>query len=162
MINKKNKLIGIGYWHSCYEPDMPDPAKFIDKNWDNIEKQFVIKYLKKGLSVADWMGISWCRFRCGETNMGARCLTDGTYIYPEGLVHYIEKHGVRLPKKFVEHVLNEDGNDIVFDKNQNYETDFSWWKKEIGFDFSKNEKSFLASTDKEIENHKRRANRGYD
>jgi len=38
-------------------------------------------------------------------DMGRGELTDGVYVWPEGLAHYLEKHNVRLPQEFVDHVL---------------------------------------------------------
>ena len=47
--------------------------------------------MKKGETVAEYRGWSWCRFGCLEAN-GSADKTDGTYIFPEGLVHYIDQH----------------------------------------------------------------------
>ncbi|HEY1188039.1 MAG TPA: hypothetical protein VGE74_10300 [Gemmata sp.] len=33
--------------------------------------------------------------------MGGRDLTDGVWMWPEGLAHYVECHAVRLPDEFV-------------------------------------------------------------
>jgi hypothetical protein len=33
--------------------------------------------------------------------MGGRDLTDGVWMWPEGLAHYVERHAVRLPDEFV-------------------------------------------------------------
>ncbi|MFT5048691.1 MAG: hypothetical protein ACI8QZ_000078 [Chlamydiales bacterium] len=33
--------------------------------------------------------------------MGSRCLTDGEWVWPEGLAHYVEAHHVRLPDEFL-------------------------------------------------------------
>jgi hypothetical protein len=52
------------------------------------------------------MGFSWCRFRCEQGKyLGACDLTVGTYIWPEGLGHYVAHHRVRLPDEVVAHVL---------------------------------------------------------
>ena len=47
------------------------------------------------------MGYSPCRI-CGVDN-GAAEYTDGTYVWPEGLAHYIYDHAVRLPEDLVRH-----------------------------------------------------------
>ncbi len=101
--NKIKTYKAIGYWHSEEQPTLPDPALFIDEDWDKTEKQSVIDYLKKGETLAVYRGWSWCRFGCTD-GCGSADMTDGTYIYPEGLVHYIEKHHVRLPIDFVNHI----------------------------------------------------------
>jgi hypothetical protein len=33
--------------------------------------------------------------------MGSRCLTDGLWVWPEGLAHYVEHHDVYLPAEFL-------------------------------------------------------------
>src|SRR5262249_50221737 len=58
------------------------------------------------------MGYSTCRFFCGKKwrsrgmslstrLLGSDELTDGEWIWPEGLPHYIEAHYVCLPEEFV-------------------------------------------------------------
>lgn len=86
---------------------LPDPRHFVDPTWDPKERNAVIAHLRQGESKARWRGHSWCRFECGvkDTKMGAQCLTDGTYIWPAGFTHYIEKHDVRPTRDFVNHVL---------------------------------------------------------
>jgi hypothetical protein len=35
--------------------------------------------------------------------MGSRDLTDGTWIFPEGLVHYLKHHAIRPETDFLNH-----------------------------------------------------------
>jgi hypothetical protein len=56
-------------------------------------------------------------------HMGRAELTDGVYVWPEGLAHYLEKHNVRLPKEFVQHVLSSPAVRVP----ENYTIDESWW-----------------------------------
>ena len=97
---KENKqLIGIGYWHSIYESGFPDPGNFVDREWNKDEKESIFRYLQSGQSMPyAAMGVSWCRFRCEVNHLGAGEFTDGKYVWPNGLAHYIEKHEVRLGK----------------------------------------------------------------
>lgn len=88
-------------WH------LPDPYDFMDPSWDATERATVVAYLRAGQLQVVWYGISKCRFRCGEQDMGAACLSDGTYVWPEGFAHYLEKHAVRPPEEFVLHVLRK-------------------------------------------------------
>ena len=55
----KQKLIAIGYWHSIYNIDLPDPSKFQDSNWNLQERAIVLEHLKNGKTLLSWMGISW-------------------------------------------------------------------------------------------------------
>lgn len=59
------------------------------------------------------MGYSYCRFQdCSapETSMGTGQRTDGTWVWPEGFVHYVDAHDIALPPAFLEYVL--DGTPI--------------------------------------------------
>jgi hypothetical protein len=102
----KNGERFIGYWTGKHVtvPGLPDPKKFVDEAWDPDERRAVGEYLKIGSEFASWMGFSNCRI-CNKRN-GTRCLTDGTFVWPEGFAHYVEEHAVRPPQEFVDHVLN--------------------------------------------------------
>jgi hypothetical protein len=94
----------IGYWRSALEPGWPDPRDFVDATWDESEREAVATYLRRG-GFEPWAqcGVSWCRF-CGADN-GSSERSDGVYLWPEGLAHYIRRHNVRLPATVIEHLL---------------------------------------------------------
>jgi len=102
----------------------PDPHDFIDVNfWETLDERFsgfkpswdddvftkadVIEYLSGShlISCNGFMGWSDCRI-CSKHN-GSHEWTDLVYIFPEGLVHYVEAHDVRLPDDFLIHILRE-------------------------------------------------------
>lgn len=151
-------LIGFGYWRSLYEPGLPDPAWFVDALWAADERQQVIAYLSQGHSFASWMGLSWCRFRCDipPATMGASDLTDGIYCWPEGLIHYITDHKLRLPVELVQYIMAQPTFPIeqarkvlpMCEVNQN------WWCTQKGWNPAA--KSFLSETDQEIKDFIRR------
>ena len=107
----------VGYWRDIQRtnwrgdiiipdfPDCPDVNDFIDPNWDITERSAIIDYLKRGKEKKSWMGCSNCRI-CGCMN-GSRCLTDREWVWPEGFVHYLEKHNVKPPQEFVNYVLSK-------------------------------------------------------
>ena len=66
------------------------------------------------------MGYSYCRI-CGNT-LGSYERTDGTYIWPVDLSHYIRYHEIRLPMEFIKHIRTNSIRTI-----NDYETD-SWIK----------------------------------
>lgn len=102
-------LILIGYWQSEREPLLPDPHRLVDQSWDRDERDLVVGYLRGGLAVVHMMGWSPCRM-CSWQQNGASELTDGTYLWPEGLAHYVADHGVRLPDEFVHHAVSRFGD----------------------------------------------------
>jgi hypothetical protein len=67
------------------------------------------------------MGYSPCRL-CDNVTNGNLDLTDGSYLWPQGLAHYVRDHHVRLPAEFVAHVrLRDELSDGV-------QVDESWWR----------------------------------
>lgn len=103
-------LLAVGYWfsHPRYRlPDndrFPDPISLVAPSWRPDERLLIPGYLRSGWPYACWRGLSYCRLDCGADfrEMGSRCLTDGEWVWPEGLAHYVEAHDIRLPEEFVE------------------------------------------------------------
>ena len=96
---RDDKLIPVGYWHSDREPElpMPDSNEFVE------HEEEIVQYLKNGREINAYRGSSPCRL-CDKRNNGSREQSDGTYIWPNGLAHYVEDHNIRLPDKFVEYL----------------------------------------------------------
>jgi hypothetical protein len=112
-------LVLVGYWKSNEQPEWPDAHAFVDQDWDEDERMDTLRYFSSGTRVRQYRGYSRCRF-CGEMN-GSAELTDGTYIWPEGLAHYLRDHDVRLPQVLVDHAARRretwEMNDV----------DRAWW-----------------------------------
>jgi len=100
-------LEAIGYWFNERAPSgYPRPQRLVG-TWDPAERARVAAYLRAGDELEQYRGWSYCRFACGipDRQMGSRDLTDGRFVWPEGLAHYVEAHAVRLPDHFVAHAL---------------------------------------------------------
>ena len=153
-----SKLIAFGYWRSLYAPALPDPAWFVDALWAADERQRVIAYLRQGRSFVSCMGFSWCRFRCDVplAAMGASDLTDGIYCWPEGLIHYILEHNLRLPAELVQYILAQPTFPIEQTQQVSplYEVSQDWWRTQKGWNSAA--RSFLSETDQEIKDFIRR------
>lgn len=97
-------LILIGYWsRSATDELWPRPEQFVDQSWDADDRYLLAEYLERGFIARSYMGYSTCRI-CGADN-GALELTDGTFVWPDGLSHYVREHAVRLPESFETHAL---------------------------------------------------------
>lgn len=113
------KLRLIGYWRNQQHPEYPHAGDLVDESWDADEREFVGQYLRWGQIARAYMGLSPCRV-CAVNN-GSLELTDGVYLWPQGLAHYVEDHGVRLPQAFVDHIwARQDGLESA-------ESDLTWW-----------------------------------
>jgi hypothetical protein len=124
----------IGYWRSDEQPSWPNAKDFVDPLWRDDERRLVVRYLAAGPTDRVHRGCSDCRF-CGEQN-GNRELTDGTYLWPQGLAHYLRVHGLRLPKEFVTHAVSHTDTitavepSCIDDEIATDETDGSWWAEQ--------------------------------
>ena len=103
-------LKAVGYWWSPERPNFPHPNDLIDPEWCAGDRSRAVAYLRTGIVYVQWRGHSHCRFRCGAkpSEMGSRCLTDGIWVWPEGLSHYVEQHLVTLPSEFVRTMRRRD------------------------------------------------------
>lgn len=111
----------IGYWHDREGSDpWPDPQGMVDEEWDAEERDQIADYLGHGLVARTYMGYSECRI-CGRQN-GCIELSDGVFVWPDGLEHYVRDHHVRLPQKFVSHALD------TVDLLESASRDASWWE----------------------------------
>ncbi|MEV6207042.1 hypothetical protein [Kitasatospora sp. NPDC051914] len=115
------RLTLFGYWHSPETPDLPDPAALVDPDWEMWERSEVADYLEQGHVARQFLGVSRCRI-CGEVN-GSAEFTDGEYLWPSGLAHYVREHAVRLPERITAHILRRTA------EWEEVEVDASWWRE---------------------------------
>lgn len=114
-------LRAIGFWNGPHTPaGWPDITQFIDPSWDADDREFIAGYLSRGVLGRAYMGYSPCRL-CGKKDNGYCELSDGVYVWPEGLVHYVVDHDVRLPQEFVQHAID-------LTERLEGERDESWWR----------------------------------
>lgn len=112
----------IGYWRNAKHPEYPDPHDLVDAAWDEDERHVTGSYLASGTVAWAFMGYSPCRF-CGENN-GDLEYTDGVYVWPSGLAHYIDEHHVRLPQAIVDHASDR------LTEVEKVRPDLAWWLAE--------------------------------
>jgi hypothetical protein len=95
---KYEGLTKIGYWYSPFEVHLPMPVED-SSTLSDTDREALAAYLDAGKLHTGWRGPSPCRL-CDENWNGSTCLTDGTYVWPEGLAHYVRDHRVALPEDF--------------------------------------------------------------
>ncbi len=93
----------VGYWHACEGDGLPHPQQLVQPRWEWRRRRRIIRYLEGGAERLQYRGWSHCRFGCWRPN-GTRDITDGTWVWPEGLAHYVRVHGIMLPDEFVRHM----------------------------------------------------------
>jgi hypothetical protein len=78
------QLIAIGFWADHKDPSWPDPPEFTAPDLDQAKSRQAACYLDQGTVVHVWRGWSQCRI-CGYDRNGNSDLSNGTYLWPEGL-----------------------------------------------------------------------------
>ena len=112
-------LILIGYWDDRAEI-YPSAHALVAHEWDEVERDLVVDHLRRGFVARAFMGYANCRI-C-KAQVGNLEFSDGIYVWPEGLSHYVSEHGVRLPGSFVDHVIE------FTESLEDQATDDVWWK----------------------------------
>lgn len=95
----------VGYWKSSLRDSYPLPQHF-ESPLDPGVRSRLVAYLNAGQVVNQYRGNSHCRYGCGDNGSAER--TDGEWLWPEGLAHYVATHGVALPQEFIDHVPRTD------------------------------------------------------
>ena len=95
----------IGYWiRSVDDTEYVPPQELVGRLPDDVRIR-VADYLEGGGEEYErYRGLSWCRFYC-DREMGSGELSDGVWVWPEDLGHYVRNHGVVLPEEFIRHAL---------------------------------------------------------
>jgi hypothetical protein len=127
------RLTLIGYWLGEHEPGWPDAHSFVDSRWSSDEREAVIDWLESGVGIRFFLGPSRCRL-CGRHN-GSSEASDGTYLWPAGLAHYVREHGVRLPTLLVERALQRPAVDrsqleSAEREDEDLSVDYQWWRNQ--------------------------------
>ncbi len=93
---QNRKLQAIGFWFSEFEPELPRPQPLVTSRGSVQERAALVRHLESGRVHESYRGCSSCRFNCGiaPQAMGSRDFTDGLWVWPEGLAHYVREHGV--------------------------------------------------------------------
>ena len=115
------KAIGFWYLDSGIFVRCLKPQSLVRAGAHAQDLPRIVNYLRSGHDATRWEsapgkihsskygGWSTCRFGCkeGEYN-GTGDFTDGEWMWPEGLAHYVESHSVILPEEFVNTMQSND------------------------------------------------------
>lgn len=117
----------IGYWmENLRDLALPLPQELVGPLPEPVREK-VCDYLVSSRVYRVYRGYSWCRFSCGipYKELGHRDYTDGEWVWPEGLLHYVRVHGIILPDEFIDTVMS--GKSPANDAEETASLDF-WIK----------------------------------
>ena len=116
------QLIWLGPWADEDHPNRPRPEDHIDPTWDENDRGQVSSYLEGGFVVGAPLDLDGVCTLCGAKMYRGPMQTDGVYIWRTWLAHYVDKHNVRPPQQFIDHVVE------CYDKIDSIPDDeWQWW-----------------------------------
>lgn len=99
------QLQKIGYWSGEFTTGYIWPQEIASRRQIYKDVSRINSYLKGGYPAIHWKGLDHCRI-CKET-LGSKCMTDGVWMWPEGMEHYVVRHNIRLPEEFFIHMREQ-------------------------------------------------------
>ena len=103
-----------GYFDVQPSPQLPSLDEISDPDWkvENIER--IIRYLQKSPVYIVCIGKPeiWICDICGGlvSKDNSLHLSDGTWVWPSGIEHFICRHSLVLPPKMIEHIRSRRYN----------------------------------------------------
>ena len=101
-------LAELGFWRASIDSPSPLPCPSPPPSPPPPSSHFplLLRYISSSALMESWEhGHAACRL-CPAQKLGCATLTDGVWVWPEGLRHYVETHSVPLPAAFVAHALS--------------------------------------------------------
>ncbi len=92
----------IGQWIDLLRDTRYPPPQELVGDYDLAVQQSVADYLDHGHVYARYRGLIGCLFYCGHTE-GHVERTDGHWVWPCNLSHYVRDHSVLVPEDFINH-----------------------------------------------------------
>jgi len=93
----------FGFWQTEPENDpmLPVVKDFIDPSWNPDDKDRIIAYLTNAPIVVAAATDSEDCLLCSSDQLTSCFQSDGSWLWPEDLAHYVACHGVVLPNRLV-------------------------------------------------------------
>ena len=102
----------IGYWQSSSrdEQTLIHPRILVkERPYDDNEKAAIVRYMQLGVPCNHYRGFSGCRI-CGKI-LGTHERTDGKWVWPDKMDHYVDEHNIALPEEFL-HTMSENNYEV--------------------------------------------------
>ena len=109
------ELRPVGFWAKVApdgrldEPRLPRPQDCVDPAWQlTCAGRATAAYISRAGCLESYeLAYATCRFvgcTAPARELGCATMTDGVWLWPEGLLHYLRAHAVRPPEGFVQHL----------------------------------------------------------
>jgi len=115
-VNKEGKFFGFWKASELDSEELPWVHDFTDENWNPKDKERLLAYIYNCPLVIVSGSIRTKCLLCDDELASSDFVSDGEWLWPKDLTHYMMKHFVRLPDKFIEHIrkMNYDCPSEIF------------------------------------------------
>lgn len=104
----------FGYWRVRAE-DGPVVQDFIDAEWKPHDLDKIVQYLSKSPLYFAIGCPSYCTI-CKGVELLAGSRSDGAWLWPPSLSHYVTEHHVRLPDRMLKHIRDSEYRIVELDE----------------------------------------------
>ena len=97
----------FGFWipEGTANPDFPHASDLIDTKWKPDDLELLLEYLRKAvIALTSSFPKEPCPL-CGQPVIAPSTFqSDGLWLWPMDLPHFVADHRVRLPEMFIQHI----------------------------------------------------------
>lgn len=134
----------IGRWiSSLKDTEYPPPHELVGE-YDSTLKPKIVNYLDTGHVLHVYRGYASCLFRCNYSEPFTE-KTDGNWIWPSDLAHYVQAHNVLLPAEFIADAVTSTGHRMFDEEWRSQYGDLGYWRNWCNEHASGNLKNVIAS-----------------
>jgi hypothetical protein len=117
----------IGRWiDSLKDIEYPPPHELVGE-YDTTAKRKVVDYLNSGHVLWVYRGFASCLFQCGYSEPYTE-RTDGKWVWPCDLAHYVDAHSVLVPPDFIADAVASTVLPEFDDQWRSEGSDFAYWR----------------------------------
>lgn len=118
----------IGRWMKSLKDVEYRPPHELVAEYDDATRQTLVNYLKSGHELWAYRGYTYCLLECDHSEPFSE-LTDGSWVWPCDLSHYVAVHSVRLPDDFVSHAMKSTRLPEFDPQWSESPVDYDYWLK---------------------------------
>jgi len=100
----------FGFWRVNPSSDayLPELSAWIDPTWNPNDKDKILAYLENSPMVVASTSVRTPCLICDEALNSSNFQSDGVWLWPEDLKHYIHMHHVKIPSSFENHIRQNE------------------------------------------------------
>jgi len=117
----------IGRWIGSLKDTVYPPPHELAGEYDRATQSIVVDYLINGHVLCAYRGFASCLYGCNYSD-GYAELTDGKWVWPCDLAHYVDTHSILVPQEFIADVVASIGLQEFNEEWRSQHDEFDYWR----------------------------------